>query len=137
MTAKFLVSNSAAGSVIGKGGVTITEFQTQSQSRIQLSKTKMYFPGTTDRVLLITGSVNAILTALHLMLSKLQLEESGADPASGLQAGLASSPIQPARPDRLGPSQLATATGSFHMSKPVERIPSFSRQSGRLVSVTL
>ena len=78
-----------------------------------------------------------ILTALHLMLSKLQLEESGADPASGLQAGLATSPIQPARPDRLGPSQLATATGSFHMSKPVERIPSFSRQSGRLVSVTL
>ena len=99
VTAKFLVSNSAAGSVIGKGGVTITEFQTQSQSRIQLSKTKMYFPGTTDRVLLITGSVNAILTALHLMLSKLQLEESGADPDAVAVGGSGSIPVKIAVPN--------------------------------------
>ncbi|XLU28621.1 hypothetical protein S245_064687, partial [Arachis hypogaea] len=32
---RFLVSNSAAGSVIGKGGSTITDFQSQSGARIQ------------------------------------------------------------------------------------------------------
>ncbi|KAK1314077.1 hypothetical protein QJS10_CPA06g00199 [Acorus calamus] len=34
---RFLVSNTAAGCIIGKGGATITEFQSQSGARIQLS----------------------------------------------------------------------------------------------------
>mmetsp|Transcript_26759 Transcript_26759/g.58267 ORF Transcript_26759/g.58267 Transcript_26759/m.58267 type:complete len:359 (-) Transcript_26759:400-1476(-) len=75
VSAKFLISNASAGSVIGKGGVTITEFQAQSGARIQLSRNHEFFPGTTDRILLLTGTVNAILTALHLILSKLLAEE--------------------------------------------------------------
>ena len=63
----------------GQGGVTITEFQAQSGARIQLSRSREFFPGTGDRILLLTGTVNAILTALHLILSKLLTEEpSGA-----------------------------------------------------------
>mmetsp|Transcript_21593 Transcript_21593/g.30011 ORF Transcript_21593/g.30011 Transcript_21593/m.30011 type:complete len:389 (-) Transcript_21593:200-1366(-) len=75
VSAKFLLSNACAGSVIGKGGVTISEFQAQSGARIQLSRNREYFPGTQERILLLTGSVNAILTALHLILSKLLAEE--------------------------------------------------------------
>jgi len=75
VSAKFLLSNASAGSVIGKSGVTITEFQAQSGARIQLSRNREFFPGTTDRILLLTGTVNAILTALHLILSKLLTEE--------------------------------------------------------------
>lgn len=59
-----------------QGGESITEFQDQSQSRIQISKSKNYFPQTQERMLLITGTVKAILTALHLMLSKFQTEDS-------------------------------------------------------------
>jgi RNA-binding protein Nova len=76
LTVRLLVSNSTAGSIIGKGGESITEFQDQSQSRIQISKSKNYFPQTQERMLLITGTVKAILTALHLMLSKFQTEDS-------------------------------------------------------------
>jgi len=83
VTMRFLISNAAAGSVIGKAGATISEFQTQSGARIQLSRSKEFFPGTQERIILLTGSVNAILTALHLMLSKLLQEEA----ASGVNAG--------------------------------------------------
>ncbi|BBN14085.1 RNA-binding protein Nova [Marchantia polymorpha subsp. ruderalis] len=68
---RFLISNAAAGSVIGKGGATISEFQAQSNARIQLSRNHEYFPGTTDRIILISGTVSEILTALHLILSKI------------------------------------------------------------------
>ncbi|XP_011622887.1 protein BTR1 isoform X2 [Amborella trichopoda] len=71
---RFLVSNAAAGSVIGKGGSTITEFQSQSGARIQLSRNHEYFPGTTDRIIMISGTVDEILTAMDFILSKLQSE---------------------------------------------------------------
>lgn len=72
---RFLLPNTAAGSVIGKGGSTITEFQTQSSARIQLSRNREFFPGTAERILLLSGTINAILTALHLLISKIQADE--------------------------------------------------------------
>eukprot|EP00245_Coleochaete_scutata_P001343 TRINITY_DN11648_c0_g1_i1.p1 TRINITY_DN11648_c0_g1~~TRINITY_DN11648_c0_g1_i1.p1 ORF type:complete len:342 (-),score=57.17 TRINITY_DN11648_c0_g1_i1:557-1582(-) len=83
-TLRFLVSNSAAGSVIGKGGATISEFQVQSGARIQLSRNKEFFPGTTDRIILLSGTVSAILTALHLIVSKIlsELQESNSTDTS-------------------------------------------------------
>ncbi|CAL0333426.1 unnamed protein product [Lupinus luteus] len=71
---RFLVSNSAAGSVIGKGGSTITDFQSQSGARIHLSRSHEFFPGTTDRIIMVSGAVNEILKAVELILSKLLSE---------------------------------------------------------------
>ncbi|XP_057860475.1 protein BTR1 isoform X1 [Cryptomeria japonica] len=68
---RFLVSNAAAGSVIGKGGATVSDFQTQSGARIQLSRTHEYFPGTTDRIVSVTGTINEVLVAANLILAKL------------------------------------------------------------------
>ena len=78
--AKFLMSNPAAGSIIGKGGANISELQSQSGARLQLSRANEFFPGTQDRVMLASGSVNQVLTALHLIWSKIQGEQVG--PAS-------------------------------------------------------
>ena len=72
--AKLLVSNSAAGAVIGRGGGAIGALQAASGARLQLSRAREYFPGTQDRVLLIAGSMEAVLTALHLVLQKLAAE---------------------------------------------------------------
>lgn len=94
VSSKFLISNASAGSIIGKGGVTISEFQAQSGARIQLSRNHEFFPGTTDRILLLTGTVNAILTALHLILSKLLAEE----PAG----------VQPENPGMVSPTNANT-----------------------------
>ncbi|XP_024528318.1 protein BTR1 [Selaginella moellendorffii] len=73
-SARFLVSNAEAGSVIGKGGATISDLQSQSGARIQLSRSQDFFPGTTDRVVVLSGAINDVLTALNLILSKIQKE---------------------------------------------------------------
>lgn len=71
---RFLISNAAAGSVIGKGGATINEFQAQSGARIQLSRNHEYFPGTNDRVIALTGTTDEILEAFNLILTKIYSE---------------------------------------------------------------
>ncbi|KAG6573860.1 Protein BTR1 [Cucurbita argyrosperma subsp. argyrosperma] len=71
---RFLVSNAAAGSVIGKGGSTINDFQSQSGARIQLSRNHEFFPGTTDRIIMVSGTINEILKAMDLVLAKLLSE---------------------------------------------------------------
>lgn len=68
---RFLVSNTAAGSVIGKGGSTITDFQSQSGARIQLSRNHEFFPGTSDRIIMLSGAYHHIIKAMELILSKL------------------------------------------------------------------
>lgn len=74
MLIKMLIAQTSAGCVIGKGGSVINEFQTQTGSRIQLSRNGETFPGTTDRVISLRGGVEQILQALHLMISKLAEE---------------------------------------------------------------
>ncbi|KAK6929139.1 K Homology domain, type 1 [Dillenia turbinata] len=71
---RFLVSNAAAGSVIGKGGSTITDFQSQSGARIQLSRNHEFYPRTTDRIIMISGMADEIIKATDLVLSKLLSE---------------------------------------------------------------
>lgn len=77
---RFLVSNASAGSIIGKGGATITEFQSQSGARIQLSRNHEFFPGTSDRIIMITGEFNEIIQAMELIFAKL-LSETTTDDA--------------------------------------------------------
>ncbi|PIA54949.1 hypothetical protein AQUCO_00901094v1 [Aquilegia coerulea] len=76
---RFLVSNAAAGSVIGKGGSTITEFQSQSGARIQLSRNHEFFPGTSDRIIMVSGAYDDIIKAMELILSKLLNEVHAED----------------------------------------------------------
>ncbi|GAB4855010.1 Protein btr1 [Ancistrocladus abbreviatus] len=71
---KFLVSNAAAGSVIGKGGSTINDFQSQTGARIQLSRNHEFFPGTSDRIIMISGKADEVLKATDLILNKLLSE---------------------------------------------------------------
>ncbi|XP_078440058.1 binding to TOMV RNA 1L (long form) isoform X2 [Wolffia australiana] len=78
---RFLVSNSEAGSIIGKGGSTIMEFQSQSGARIQLSRNHEFFPGTSDRIIMISGAFLDIVKAMELILQKLLTEsEEATDP---------------------------------------------------------
>ena len=68
---KLLVSNNMAGSIIGRSGQTISELQAQSSTRIKLSQTGDYFPGTQDRVCLVQGQANDVKKATSLLLSRL------------------------------------------------------------------
>lgn len=61
-----------AGSVIGKAGAAINELQLQSGARLRMSRTNQCFPGTSDRLLLISGTVGAFLTSVHLLLQRVR-----------------------------------------------------------------
>lgn len=74
VVSKLLVSNAAAGSVIGKAGSTIEQIQRSSGARIQLSRAGEFYPGTSDRVILLSGSLHAVLTAVFLMLEKFPID---------------------------------------------------------------
>ncbi|KAL4575258.1 hypothetical protein LXL04_022100 [Taraxacum kok-saghyz] len=68
---RFLASNAEAGSIIGKAGTTISDFQSRSNARIQLSRNFEYFPGTSDRVIMVSGTIDEVLEAVELILTKL------------------------------------------------------------------
>ena len=68
---KILVSNNNAGSIIGKSGKTISDLQQESSARIRLSQAGDFFPGTNDRVCLISGTVDNVKSAISLVLEKL------------------------------------------------------------------
>lgn len=70
---KLLVSNNVAGSIIGRAGQTISELQAQSNTRIKLSQTGDYYPGTQDRVCLVQGQLDNVKTALSLLLKRLYM----------------------------------------------------------------
>nr|2ANN_A Chain A, RNA-binding protein Nova-1 [Mus musculus] len=61
---KVLIPSYAAGSIIGKGGQTIVQLQKETGATIKLSKSKDFYPGTTERVCLIQGTIEA-LNAVH------------------------------------------------------------------------
>jgi len=72
ITMKVLIRNVDAGSVIGKAGSAINELQTQSGTRLRMSRTNQCFPGTSDRLLLISGTVGSALIAVHLLLHRIR-----------------------------------------------------------------
>ncbi|XP_041071067.1 RNA-binding protein Nova-1 isoform X2 [Carcharodon carcharias] len=66
---KVLIPSYAAGSIIGKGGQTIVQLQKETGATIKLSKSKDFYPGTTERVCLIQGTVEA-LNAVHSFIAE-------------------------------------------------------------------
>lgn len=68
---RFLVPKALAGYLIGKGGSTITQFQESSGAQLLLSRNQEYFPGTTCRIVVMSGTTIQVLTAFQLVLAKL------------------------------------------------------------------
>lgn len=71
VTVKLLVSNNMAGSIIGRAGQTISDLQKQSSAKIRLSQSGDYFPGTSDRICLVHGTLDNVKEAIALVLGKL------------------------------------------------------------------
>ncbi|CAG5114061.1 Oidioi.mRNA.OKI2018_I69.chr2.g8141.t1.cds [Oikopleura dioica] len=67
---KILVPAYAAGSIIGKCGQTITQLQKDSGAVIKLSKAKDFYPGTTERIGLVTGDAAALKHVYRFMTEK-------------------------------------------------------------------
>lgn len=86
---KVLVSNNVAGSLIGKAGSAINDIQAETGARIKLSQANEFFPATQFRVVLITGSPEAVKHANSIVWEKITNDmdsiarrPQGTDPAS-------------------------------------------------------
>eukprot|EP00296_Roombia_truncata_P007834 JP446288.1.p1 GENE.JP446288.1~~JP446288.1.p1 ORF type:complete len:334 (-),score=128.52 JP446288.1:96-1097(-) len=71
---KILIPNYAAGALIGKGGAAIAELQNSTGARIKLSASRDFFPGTTERVALVTGSLEVVIAVLSVIMDKIRDE---------------------------------------------------------------
>ncbi|EFJ46104.1 hypothetical protein VOLCADRAFT_121094 [Volvox carteri f. nagariensis] len=102
VVAKLLVSNSIAGSVIGKAGANIEQLQRSSGARVQLSRAGEFYPGTSDRVLLLSGSLHAVLTAIFLILEKISRDANASASSNGVKRGAK-------KPEEAGQAQVKLA----------------------------
>jgi RNA-binding protein Nova len=66
-----LVSNNVAGSLIGKAGSAINDIQAETGARIKLSQANEFFPATQFRVVLITGTPEAVKHANSIVWEKI------------------------------------------------------------------
>ena len=69
---KLLIPSVAAGAIIGKGGETIAEVQKNVGARVKMSKANDFYPGTNERVCLITGSKEAITDVCCFLTEKVK-----------------------------------------------------------------
>jgi len=84
LAVKVLVSNGDAGAVIGKGGATINSIKAESAANVKMSQSGDFFPGTGDRVVLISGTSDALYNALSLVVAKIAPKED-AEPSFTLK----------------------------------------------------
>jgi predicted RNA-binding protein YlqC (UPF0109 family) len=114
VTIKFIIPNSRMGTIIGKGGSKIKEIQEASGARLNASEAML--PGSTERVLSVSGVADAIHIAVYYIgniLLEYQDRPAGrADSSSYRQAGVGSAPradrYEP-RGDRAAPVNAALA----------------------------
>ncbi|XP_050421108.1 RNA-binding protein Pasilla [Adelges cooleyi] len=77
---KILIPCITAGAIIGKGGETIAQLQTETNTKIKMSKTNDFYPGTTERVCIISGSCSEhIMAALTFIMERIREKPEAAN----------------------------------------------------------
>ena len=83
---KILVSDKVAGSIIGKAGAVISDLERMTDSIMKLSPGRTYFPGTQDRLVVISGRLESVLSATREVIEKIRMativEENRRDPST-------------------------------------------------------
>ncbi|PFH38370.1 putative RNA-binding protein Nova-1 [Besnoitia besnoiti] len=69
---KMIVNNVAAGAIIGKNGSAIAAMEQQTGCALKLSPLNAFYPGTQDRVLVMSGEQEQLNNALILTLDKIK-----------------------------------------------------------------
>jgi RNA-binding protein Nova len=68
---KILCPYKVVGLIIGRGGQTVNGIKKSSGAHIKVSHASETFPGTSERIVLVWGSVNAVLSAAHRIVAEL------------------------------------------------------------------
>ncbi|KAM3214875.1 hypothetical protein ACQJBY_067061 [Aegilops geniculata] len=86
--ARFLVTHSQAGLIIGMGGSTVAAVEARSGARVRLSRHDQLLPGIDRRVVLVYGLLSQVMDAMELLLRRLLLYQVQGDQASDFEATL-------------------------------------------------
>ena len=70
------VGENIVGAILGPGGKSLVEIQHFSGANIQISKKGTFAPGTRNRLVTITGMLNAVSTARYLIEQRISEEEN-------------------------------------------------------------
>ncbi|XP_059370234.1 RNA-binding protein Nova-1-like isoform X2 [Carassius carassius] len=132
---KVLIPSYAAGSIIGKGGQTIVQLQKETGATIKLSKSKDFYPGTTERVCLIQGTVEALNSVHDFIAEKVREMPQSAqktEPISILQ------PQTTVNPDRVKQAKLIVpnSTAGLIIGKGGATVKAVMEQSGAWVQLS-
>ncbi|CAM9203213.1 unnamed protein product [Chrysoparadoxa australica] len=79
---KMLVRDRMAGRLIGRGGSVLQDIQSRSGATLRVSSCGTYFPGTNERVVLVTGDHNQVKEACRLILTALHRGREKVAPSS-------------------------------------------------------
>lgn len=71
---KILIPNYAAGAIIGKGGTNIGDLQSQYGAKIRLSPSREFYPGTEERIVVLTGEVSQIIDLNNYIIDKVHID---------------------------------------------------------------
>lgn len=69
---KMLIPSGIAGAIIGKGGEAIGQIQKETGARIRMTKLNDFYPGTAERVCLITGILEAVRKVIYFIMDKMK-----------------------------------------------------------------
>ncbi|XP_016429479.1 RNA-binding protein Nova-1-like isoform X2 [Sinocyclocheilus rhinocerous] len=132
---KVLIPSYAAGSIIGKGGQTIVQLQKETGATIKLSKSKDFYPGTTERVCLVQGTVEALNSVHDFIAEKVREMPQSAqktEPVSILQ------PQTTVNPDRVKQAKLIVpnSTAGLIIGKGGATVKAVMEQSGAWVQLS-
>ena len=77
MTIKVLLSNHLTGVLIGSGGNTIRDFIGVTRCKTLISGQNEYFPGTTDRIIVLSGGRGQVNRAQRILWEMIEEQELG------------------------------------------------------------
>ncbi|XP_039282406.1 RNA-binding protein Nova-1 isoform X4 [Nilaparvata lugens] len=128
---KILVPNVASGAIIGKGGETIAQLQKDTKAKVKMSKANDFYPGTTERVCLISGSMMSIMAVLMFIMEKIREKPEPGGGGSG-GGGKQSSPDMDVKVKILIPN----TTAGMIIGKGGAYIKQIKEQSGSHVQIS-
>jgi hypothetical protein len=68
---KILVSGPLTGGMIGKAGAVVTGMMSSTGSRIKISQNNEFFPETSDRIVVITGTLASVRNGVAEVVTKM------------------------------------------------------------------
>ncbi|KAJ1429448.1 hypothetical protein B484DRAFT_328934 [Ochromonadaceae sp. CCMP2298] len=121
---KMLLSNNLTGSLIGAGGKSIKELQAVTGAKVHVSSNMEPFPGTSDRVVVLTGPYESVSLTQNLIWELIALVTSAANAKENDAI------------DVVGKLTVPAAAGGLILGRGGANIRSLSEESGARVNMT-